>query len=172
MEEQPVTRDGKGGTPPRERPAPWTYWAVVGLGRTRSNPYSVFRHNSETIEQWQGRWVYQPSLLRYVMGDDMGADVITLSEANRLTGGNARERPPDPEPGEAEPQARTDPFRYELKRDCSGGYSHDYCVITEQYATLEEAVRAAAERRRERYAVHGIWETVEKRYVDSHRVRG
>ena len=74
----------------------WEWWAVVGTERTKANPYSVFRRNRETIEQWKGSlgWVYTPSLLRYVYGEDTGAEPITRADADKLTGGNANARSP------------------------------------------------------------------------------
>jgi len=72
----------------------WKYYAVTGLTRTLTDPHFVFRHDGGTgaIERYWPEpmgWVDAPSLLRFLVGDDDGADPITLAQANRLTSNHA-----------------------------------------------------------------------------------
>jgi len=71
----------------------WRWYAITGFGGAGAySPFRVFRYNGSDIERWTGGsgWVHTPSLLRYVMGYDAGADLIDENLANRLTGGCAR----------------------------------------------------------------------------------
>jgi hypothetical protein len=72
-------------------PSEWTYYAVVLHDRTPDKPYNVFRAKGLTTELYRpgSGWVDTPSLVRYVMLGEDGAEVISKALANRLTGGNA-----------------------------------------------------------------------------------
>jgi len=65
------------------------YYAVTLFDRTPKDPYGVFRYENvkRTIERYDpgaGVWADTPSLLKYIMNGELGAEQITKREAVRL----------------------------------------------------------------------------------------
>ena len=66
-----------------------TYYAVTLFDRTPEDPYGVFRYDNAKgkIERYDtdaGGWISAPSLVKYIMNGELGAELITKREAERL----------------------------------------------------------------------------------------